>query len=76
MAIDLEWRPDYGQGKAASRVALMQLATSYHCLLIRLCRIDAKRLCALIQFLRCLTLPICGALGNGARIESMLNFMN
>jgi hypothetical protein len=50
VAIDLEWRPDRGQ--ASSEVALMQLATSFHCLLIRLCRFEKKSLPALVQFLR------------------------
>ena len=51
VAIDLEWRPDFGA--CQSRVALMQLATSSCAVLIRTCRLKHQLPPVLIQFLRC-----------------------
>ncbi len=50
MAIDLEWRPDFGAGQ--SRVALMQLATSSCAVLIRTCRLKHQLPPVLAEFLR------------------------
>ena len=59
VAIDLEWRPDYGPGQ--SRVALLQLASSSTAVLIRTCKLPKGPLPeALLEFLRrALHPPLC-----------------
>ena len=53
VAIDMEWRPDgFGGGGGSSRVALMQLASSSHVLLVRLCRMGFALPLVLAAFLR------------------------
>ncbi|EIE19787.1 ribonuclease H-like protein [Coccomyxa subellipsoidea C-169] len=58
VAIDLEWRPDFGAGQ--SRVALMQLATSSCAVLIRTCRLKHQLPPVLAEFLRDPTIVLCG----------------
>ncbi len=51
IALDLEWRPDFGRG--SSRVALVQLASGSRAVLVRVCRMGGGRLpVALRNFLR------------------------
>eukprot|EP00884_Botryococcus_braunii_P006263 jgi/Botrbrau1/15638/Bobra.4_1s0023.1 len=73
VAIDLEWRPDYGRGY--SKVALMQLATSYHCVLIRMCRLRKKSLPGLAQFLRDPSLVFVGYSWDGADEDKLQRTM-
>lgn len=53
VAIDLEWRPDFGGGRGQSRVALLQLASSSVAVLVRHCKLPRGQLPpALSDFLR------------------------
>lgn len=51
VAVDLEWKPSFTYG-LRNRVALMQLASSTHCLLIRLSHMGTEFPSQLLQFLR------------------------
>ena len=51
LAVDLEWRPDFRKG-SCSQVALVQLSSSRHALLIRSCRLSATAKGMLATFLR------------------------
>lgn len=54
IAIDLEWRPQFVAGAPTKKVALMQLATSSACLLIRCCKMGFALPPPLLEFLRCM----------------------
>ena len=73
VAIDLEWRPDFGVGR--SRVALLQLASSSVAVLIRTCKLPKGPLPGVLsEFLRwasfahlpCLAPLVCRACAGGA----------
>ena len=49
IAIDLEWRPDFGKGR--SRVALIQLSSSTCAVLVRTCRMHFTLPTSLYDFL-------------------------
>lgn len=51
LSIDLEWKPEFKRG-ISTRIALMQLASSSCCLLIRLNRMGKRFPPALQTFLR------------------------
>ncbi|KAK9799701.1 hypothetical protein WJX73_000200 [Symbiochloris irregularis] len=51
LAIDLEWKPDMRKGHS-NDIALMQLASSHHALLIRVCRLTKEGKQSLVAFLR------------------------
>ncbi|BDA46837.1 probable exonuclease 3'-5' domain-containing protein 2 [Coccomyxa sp. Obi] len=69
VAIDLEWRPDFGAGQ--SRVALMQLATSSCAVLIRTCRLKHQLPPSLLDFLRDPNIVLCGFGWDGADENKM-----
>ena len=52
LAVDLEWRPDFHKG-ACSQVALVQLASARHAVLIRSCYLGSVAKKELKAFLRC-----------------------